>query len=120
MDAMKATRRLWQTKEMPQKRNLLEFTRHFSQAEFDLLSLGELPQKMEDRWFIFLEGSWLFFHRSWSGACIFQLRLRPDQHGYGVAEAWVNRDTQQYNSGGPANEIELLSMLVSKLLLRNR
>jgi hypothetical protein len=119
MGTMKATRKLWQTKEMPQKRSLLEFRSHFSQAEFNLLSLGEVPEQMEDKWFIFLEEPWLFFHRSWTGDCIFQLRLQPDEHGYSVAEAWVNQDAQQYNSGGSARDVELLSKLINRLLLHN-
>ena len=91
MSAMKATRGLWQTNEMPRMRSLLEFRSHFSQGEFALLSLGEVPEQMQDEWFIFLEEPWLFFHRSWSGDCIFQLRLQPDEHGYAVAEAPVRR-----------------------------
>ncbi len=114
MSAVKATRDLWETKVMSEKKSLLDFTRHFSQAEFGCLSLGLVPEQMEDRWFIFLEEPWLFFHRSWTGHCIFQLRLQPDEDGYRVAEAWVNRDPEQYNSGGPASEIELLSKLVRK------
>lgn len=104
---------------MPKKRALLEFRRHFSHTEFELLSFGKIPKQMEDKWFIFLEDPWLFFHPSWTGDCIFQLRLQCDEHGHEVAEAWVNRDTQTYNSAGPASEIELLSRLVDKLLLRN-
>jgi hypothetical protein len=119
MVAMKAIRKLWQTNEMPRKRSIVRFKRHFSQAEFDRLSFGEVPQQMEDKWFIFLEDSWLFFHRSWTGDCIFQLRLQTAEHGYDVVEAWVNREVQQYNSGGPASELELLSQLIKRLLLEN-
>ena len=115
MDATKATRERRQTEEMPHKRGFLRFKRDFSQAEFDRLSLGEVPHQMEDKWFIFLD-PWLFFHRSWTGHCIFQLRLQTDGRGYNVAETWVNRDVQQYNSGGTAKELELLSKLIEHLL----
>jgi hypothetical protein len=117
MGTVKATRHSWQTKVMPEKKTLLDFTSHFSQAEFDRLNLGLVPEQMEDKWFIFLEEPWLYFHRSWTGHCIFQLRLHPDEDGYRVAEAWVNRDPEQCNSDGPASEIELLSKLVRKLTL---
>src|ERR1700719_1930333 len=97
---------------MPEERSLLEFKQHFSRAQFDRLSLGKVPECMEDKWFIFFEAPCLFFHRSWTGDCIFQLHLQSDEHGYIVAEAWVNRNSQQFNSGGPAREIQLLSKLV--------
>ena len=118
MCAVKATRELWQTRVMPEKKSLLEFRSHFSQAEFALLSLGIVPKQMEDKWFIFFEEPWLYFHRSWTGDCIFQLRLKPDGDGYCVAEAWVNRNRDQYNSSGPAKDLEWLAKLIKTLILK--
>jgi hypothetical protein len=75
---------------------------------------------MEDKWFVFWEEPSLFFHRSWTGDCVFQLRLKPYELGYAVDEAWVNRDPEQYNSGGKSNEIKLISNLIEHLLLDNQ
>jgi hypothetical protein len=98
---MKATRSSWQTKEMPEERSLLEFKQHFSQAQFDQLSLGKVPECMEDKWFMFFEEHrCLFFHRSWTGDCIFQLPLQSNEDGYIVAEAWVNRNSNNSIAAG--------------------
>jgi hypothetical protein len=117
MSAMRATRESWQTNGMPENKSLLKFTRHFSLAEFNRLSLGLVPEQMEDKWFIFFEEPGLFFHRSWTGDCIFKLLLQPDGDGYCISEAWVNRDPHQYNSSGPASDIEWLTKLVERLVL---
>ena len=119
MSTIRAARGLWQTNEMPEKRSLFEFRRHFSPPEFALVNLGKVPERMEDKWFIFFEEPWVFFHRSWTGDCIFKLRLEPDDIGYNVAEAWVNRDRQQYASAGTTSDIEWLSVVIEKVVLKN-
>ena len=30
---------------------------------------------MEDKWFIFMENGILYFHRSWTGVCIYQVHF---------------------------------------------
>lgn len=39
-------------------------------AEVDRLKRGFVPVQMEHKWFIYFEGDWLRFHRSWTGAFI--------------------------------------------------
>jgi hypothetical protein len=41
---------------------------------------------MEDKWFVYREGDEVFFHRSWTGMCIYVAHLVQD------ADAWVLRD----------------------------
>lgn len=101
---------------MPEKKSRLKFGKSFSMAEFGRLSLGLVPEQMEDKWFIFFEEPWLFFHRSWTGDCIFQLRLRLEGDGYFVSETWVNREREQYNSSGRSSDIKRLSNLIQMLL----
>lgn len=102
---------------MPESRKGIRFQRQFTQEEFDLMSLGLIPQEMEDKWFIFAEDGQLFFHRSWTGHCIYQLRLEKRAHGYSAAEAWVNRDENQYQSTDDEGDIATLSFLIDNLLL---
>ncbi len=97
MVAMKAIRKLWQTHEMPRKRSIIQFKRHFSQAEFDRLSLGEVPQQMEDKWFISKTYGFSFIVVGLATA--FSNCGETAEHGYDVVEAWVNREVEQYSSG---------------------
>lgn len=95
-----AKRSSWFTHPLPEKRELLPFhlyfQRPFSQEEFKKICLGHMPADMDDRWFIFFENDWLYFHRSWTGYCMYQLRFEQQGLSYHVKEAWVNRDINQY------------------------
>lgn len=75
---------------------------------------------MEDKWFIFLEGDTLFFHRSWTGHCIFRLTLTREGEKYAVSDALVNRDAGQYGGADDVNDERLLTYLIDNLLLGGR
>lgn len=117
MDDKRATRDSWKTKQMPKLKTRLQLDLTFSTEEYQRISLGLVPEQMEDKWFIYLEGEWLYFHRSWTGHCIYQLRLEPDGNGYKVAEAWVNRNPDQYTEADDSYDATLLTFLIERLLL---
>ena len=71
-----ATRQSWSNIPLPEQRASLSFEREFTQEEYELIRHGLIPEAMEDKWFIFLEDDVLYFYRSWTGNCIYQLSLR--------------------------------------------
>jgi hypothetical protein len=112
-----ATRASWKTKPAPSERAALPYARTFSRAEYDRLQRGLVPDQMEDKWFIFFEDSWLFFHRSWTGTCIYAVKLREEGDGFAAAEAWVNRVPEEYRETDDAYDAKVLAFLVDRLLL---
>ncbi len=102
---------------MPESRKRLSFKREFSQEEYTRLSLGLVPREMEDKWLIFLEDNQLFFHRSWTGHCLYQLCLEKKEQGYSVAEAWGNRNQDQYRNTDDEYDGALLAFLIDNFLL---
>jgi hypothetical protein len=72
---------------------------------------------MEDKWFVFYEAPWLWFHRSWTGSAIYGLRLSLSEGGSRVDEAWVNREPERYSETDDAYDPGLLAFLVEALLL---
>ena len=95
----------------------MAFLALYSAAEAERIRFGLVPAQMEDKWFIFLEDAWLYLHRSWSGYCMFRLRLEAAGEGLRVAEAWVNRDPEQYEGGDDVYDVALLAYLIDRLLL---
>jgi hypothetical protein len=81
---------------MPDAKAALHLERVFSCEEYERISLGCIPRDMDDRWLIYLEGEWLHLHRSWTGFCVYQVRLQAVGNSYRITEAWVNRDREQY------------------------
>ena len=91
-----ATRGDWKIEPMPDARAAIAYTRGFDSTEHTRLIRGIVPEEMEDKWFVFYEASWLWFHRSWTG--------------FGIS-------AEQYRETDDAYDSEVLSFLVERLLL---
>jgi hypothetical protein len=112
----KANREDWKIKPLPRKRKLIACQRELSAQQHRRLSLGLIPESMDDRWFIFTEGEWTQFHRSWTGYCIFRLRFEVHGGRWRIAESWANRDPRQYAQDDDVYDCEVLSLLIDEVL----
>ncbi|HEX8794644.1 MAG TPA: hypothetical protein VF765_27045 [Polyangiaceae bacterium] len=117
MSGDKATRTSWQSKPMPEARTRIPYERTFAPAEYVRLQRGLVPKEMEDKWFIFHESPWLFLHRSWTGTCIYMVKLREEGGGAAVDEAWVNRSPDEYRETDAGHDAKMVAFLVDRLLL---
>lgn len=117
MSKKRATAVSWKIRPMPPQHTRLELDGSYTRTEYVTISQGFIPQSMEDKWFIYLEGDWLHFHRSWTGTCVFQLKIIPVEDRYAAVEAVVNRDPSQYRGASDAYDVELMAHLIDQLLL---
>ena len=78
---------------------------------------GHIPEDMNDRWFIIMENGWLLFHRSWTGNCIFGLKVDASSEGVAINQGWVSRKTDEYSSNDIESDIELAHTLVGDYFL---
>ena len=117
MTTTPATRASWKTEPMPEARARLAYTRSFDAAEHERVTRGIVPVEMEDKWFVFYEAPWLWFHRSWTGFAIYAVKLGVVETGSVVEEAWVNRAPEQYRETDDAHDAAILSYLVERILL---
>jgi hypothetical protein len=109
---MAATRGDWKTTPLPAARKAIPFDRSYTAEEFAWVKEGLVPECMEDKWFVFYEEPWLYFHRSWTGYCVYQLRFEPADSGARVAEVWVSRDAEQYRETDDTRDALLLAVLL--------
>ena len=114
---MNATRDAWKTQPLPETRARIAFERAFTGDERAKLARGLVPREMEDKWFIFLEGDVLYLHRSWTGTCVYVVRLVERDGASVVDEAWVNRNPAEYTSTDDEYDARLLGFLIDRLLL---
>jgi len=117
MTMIAATRASWKTQPMPEARASVPYARSFDAAEHERVTRGIVPGQMEDKWFVFHEPPWLWFHRSWTGVAIYAVKLRVEGAGSAVEEAWVNRAPEQYRETDDAHDVAILSFLVERILL---
>lgn len=85
-----------------------------------MIARGLIPDRMEDKWFVYHENATVFFHRSWTGYCIFQVGLVRQNDTYVVSDVLVNRDETQYSGSNAAYDQQLLLFLINHLLLGQR
>lgn len=82
------------------------------------MMMGLIPRAMEDKWFIFFENGWLHFHRSWTGECIYAVRLDGSPAGVRVVESWVSREQAQYKADDLDYDRKLVGFLIDAFLLQ--
>jgi len=90
----------------------------FSDLHVLKLKRGLIPQEMEDKWFIFYENDWLYFHRSWTGQGIFKTQLIKEQEGYSIKEFWAERNEIKYRNTDDTEDRETLCFLIADGLLK--
>jgi len=107
-------------KPMPLAHAQLALEHTFSADEWQRICRGVVPLQMEDKWFIFVEGDMVHFHRSWTGYCIYEMQGSPLPKGVAVQRVTVNRDPDQYPCVEDEYDLALLDFLISNFLLGQR
>jgi hypothetical protein len=110
----------WKIKPLPSKRATIRLDRTFSPREIKRISNGLVPRQMEDKWFIYWKDNTLYFHRSWTGYCIYIVRFVAQSDSFRMIEADVNRDPEQYKETSDERDTEMISYLIDVLLLHQK
>ena len=111
-----ATKTKWQNHPIDNPKKI-DFSIHFDDKQFEKLKRGLIPQQMEDKWFIFFENDWLYFHRSWTGLGLYKAQLIKEQDGYSIKEFWTERNQEKYKNEDDNTDIENISFLIARGLL---
>lgn len=109
----------WKNYPMSSKRERLKINKHYDINELTKIQEGHLPKSMDDRWFIYYQDDWLYFHRSWTGYCIYEVKLKITEEGADIDEAWMSSDLKHYRSMGRNEDLNILSDLIEYKLLKN-
>jgi hypothetical protein len=108
----------WKVKGLPSERTTLSLGRRFTLAEMESLRRGYVPEAMEDKWFIYWANDTLYFHRSWTGCCIYVVRFHEERGGYLMRDADVNRDREEHSGTSHDEDVAGINVLIDVLLLR--
>lgn len=95
----------------------IEIDLRFTKALHQCLKKGVLPHKMEEKWFVFFEDEWLYFHRSWTGIGIYKAEVIPMEEGFCIKEFWVERNEERYSCVDDEMDRDTLTFLIAECLL---
>lgn len=112
-----ATAVSWKIKPMPAQHKTLALDGAFFATEMQQIMFGFIPRDMDDKWFIYWQEGWLHFHRSWTGSCIYQLKIDPYKDDYRAVQAVVNRNPEEYRGKDDAYDVSVISFLIDRILL---
>jgi hypothetical protein len=108
-----ATRNDWKISEPPSGFTKLQYRDQFTQAEYETIQRGVVPEEMEDKWFIFYEDPILYLHLSWTGSLVYRVTLERDDIGAHVIDAELSAKYEPE----PMRE-EVLPWVIRHVLLR--
>jgi hypothetical protein len=109
----KATRDSWINTPLPNGHITLDYTRTFSNEEFEKLTHGFIPKSMDDKWFIYFRINTLYFHRSWTGRGIYAVQIQKAGDVYQVSKVSCTRDERHEDL---EREKSTLNLLINMLL----
>jgi hypothetical protein len=111
-NARPAKRADWRTRPLPKKRTIIRLDRVCNETEILKIRIGFIPEDMDDKWFIFYEKDKLYFHRSWTGICIYVVKFAEESGRFRMIEAEVNRDSRQYKGTSEEYDRRLILELI--------
>jgi hypothetical protein len=101
---------------LPAARKRLFLERTYTTNELARLRNGRVHVEMEDRRIKYFEQPWFYVHLSWTGFCIYALRLDLlSDSGARISEVQVIRDVGQYGGTDDVEDGLLLAVLLDDL-----
>ena len=89
----------------------------FTETQYARLRHGLLPVEMEDKWFGYFDDGRICFHRSWTGAKIYDVKIIQTESDYTISEITVERDESFYKNKDDNEDIQAFGFLVGRGVL---
>ena len=83
-----------------------------TQEEFEVLSMGHIPEVMEDHWFMYCDNNSVNYFRSWTGIQIFKGYYKLEKNTYIIYALEVNDNKDEYDETDINRSIKLFNNLI--------
>lgn len=80
--------------------------------EFQILSMGHIPEVMEDHWFMYCDENSVNYFRSWTGIQIFKGYYQLENNSYIIYALEINDNKDEYNEIDLNKSFRLFSNLI--------
>jgi len=89
----------------------------FTETHYARIRHGLRPEQMEDKWFAYFDDGRLCFHRSWTGAKIYEAQIQKADPGYEITIINVERNEEIYSNADDNEDIRSFMFLLGRGLL---
>ncbi len=90
----------------------LKLDKKLLENEMNIVRKGKIPVDMDDRWLICYKESVLYFYRSWTGNCIYKVKIDEGR----LVEVQINADKEIYNITDEKTELNFFYELLELFL----
>jgi hypothetical protein len=102
--------------DMPERRAHFLLGAKYAPLDSVLIARGFVPVEMEDKWFVFMSGGRLRFHRSWTGVLIYDVEAAWRGDRLYLGQVTANRDAGQYGETDDEHDLAMLRWIVDVVL----
>ena len=88
-----------------------------TESQYAKIRFGLLPLQMEDKWFAYFNDGRIHFHRSWTGAKIYEVAIQKSEDCYTISELIVERDAELYSNTNDNEDVRSFYFLLGRGLL---
>ena len=107
----------WDIKHMPRRKHkTIAIDIELSEEELIELAKGHIPEEMEDHWFMYFDGEYIRYYRSWTGICIYKGHVVRNDGSPVIDDLIVNRDPEQYGEVSDEKDRLMFEMLITEEL----
>ena len=110
----KATAKSWKTEPMQDRPLELPMDFALSDAQMAIISLGHIPEVMEDHWFMYCDEAWIRYHRSWSGLCAFEAGYEQSADGYRIVTLRMHAEDDRSEQYAAKQKALFLALLLDE------
>jgi hypothetical protein len=90
----------------------------FNKDHINTIKKGFIPETVEDKWYIYSENDWIYFHRTDTGKRIYEAEIKNIDNRYIIDEFYVERKYENYDNTDDRFDIHILHILIDWGLLR--
>jgi hypothetical protein len=73
--------------------------------EFETVLNGKISRSMDEKWNIIFNDGWLYFHRSWTGKCIYKVKVEKFDAVNFITTVQINNSKDEYKMEDVKSEI---------------
>ena len=106
----------WETEPMPESAeeiSIIKLAIPISPECMAILQKGHIPQEQEDHWFMYCDGEYIRYYRSWSGQCAFVAHYHKEEESYIIDELTINRALAEFGVNGTEAGVWLFRYLIT-------